>query len=180
MNGAPLAAAAESAKPAAPADIPLALYVHLPWCARKCPYCDFNSHAVRAPIPEAEYVDALIRDLDFELQDLARSDVKFVRVGAQMLLDEMIELDGRLVLKSLPDLAAEDFCQLTRRYGVEVIVEKVESERQIVDLLELEVGYGQGHLFGEPRPIREAVLAEADPPADFLRQGLRRRAGGRI
>ena len=68
MNGAPLAAAAESAKPAAPADIPLALYVHLPWCARKCPYCDFNSHAVRAPIPEAEYVDALIRDLDFELQ----------------------------------------------------------------------------------------------------------------
>lgn len=120
-----------------------------------------------------------VTDLDFDLQDLSRSDVKFVRVGAQMLLDEMIELDGRLVLKSLPDLAAEDFCQLTRRYGVEVIVEKVESERQIVDLLELEVGYGQGHLFGEPRPIREAVLAEADPPADFLRQGLRRRAGGR-
>jgi cyclic-di-GMP phosphodiesterase TipF (flagellum assembly factor) len=120
-----------------------------------------------------------VTDLDFDLQDLSRADVKFVRVGAQMLLDEMIELDGRLVLKSLPDLAAEDFCQLTRRYGVEVIVEKVESERQIVDLLELEVGYGQGHLFGEPRPIREAVLAEADPPADFLRQGLRRRAGGR-
>jgi cyclic-di-GMP phosphodiesterase, flagellum assembly factor TipF len=120
-----------------------------------------------------------VTDLDFDLQDLSRSDVKFVRVGAQMLLDEMVELDGRLVLKSLPDLAAEDFCQLTRRYGVDVIVEKVESERQIVDLLELEVGYGQGHLFGEPRPIREAVLAEADPPADFLRQGLRRRAGGR-
>ena len=120
-----------------------------------------------------------VTDLDFDLQDLSRSDVKFVRVGAQMLLDEMVELDGRLVLKSLPDLAAEDFCQLTRRYGVEVIVEKVESERQIVDLLELDVGYGQGHLFGEPRPIREAVLAEADPPTDFLRQNLRRRAGGR-
>ncbi|WP_333588229.1 flagella assembly cyclic-di-GMP phosphodiesterase TipF [Phenylobacterium sp.] len=121
-----------------------------------------------------------VDDLDFDLQDLSRSDVKFVRVSAQKLLDEMVELDGRLVLKSLPDLAAEDFCQLTRRYGVEVIVEKVESERQIVDLLELDVGYGQGHLFGEPRPIREQVLAEADPPADFLRQGLRRRAGGRL
>ena len=120
-----------------------------------------------------------VTDLDFDLQDLSRSDVKFVRVGAQMLLDEMVELDGRLVLKSLPDLAAEDFCQLTRRYDVEVIVEKVERERQIVDLLELDVGYGQGHLFGEPRPIREAVLAEADPPTDFLRQNLRRRAGGR-
>jgi oxygen-independent coproporphyrinogen-3 oxidase len=49
--------------------VPLSLYVHLPWCARKCPYCDFNSHAAREPIPEAAYVDALLRDLDFELQD---------------------------------------------------------------------------------------------------------------
>lgn len=49
--------------------VPLALYVHLPWCARKCPYCDFNSHAARGPIPEDAYVAALIRDLDFELRD---------------------------------------------------------------------------------------------------------------
>ena len=49
--------------------IPLALYIHLPWCAKKCPYCDFNSHPLRGVIPEAEYVEALIRDLDFELQD---------------------------------------------------------------------------------------------------------------
>jgi putative oxygen-independent coproporphyrinogen III oxidase len=47
--------------------IPLALYVHFPWCVRKCPYCDFNSHAVRGEIPEDAYVDALLRDLDFEL-----------------------------------------------------------------------------------------------------------------
>ncbi len=49
--------------------LPLALYIHIPWCAKKCPYCDFNSHAVRAPIPEAEYVAALLRDLDHELRD---------------------------------------------------------------------------------------------------------------
>ncbi|MES2683425.1 MAG: radical SAM family heme chaperone HemW [Pseudomonadota bacterium] len=49
--------------------IPLALYIHIPWCAKKCPYCDFNSHAVKAPIPEAEYVAALLRDLDHELRD---------------------------------------------------------------------------------------------------------------
>ncbi len=46
---------------------PLALYVHFPWCVRKCPYCDFNSHEVRAPIPEAQYVDALIADLEAAL-----------------------------------------------------------------------------------------------------------------
>jgi len=46
---------------------PLALYVHIPWCVRKCPYCDFNSHAAPEALPEAAYVDALLQDLDSEL-----------------------------------------------------------------------------------------------------------------
>jgi len=48
---------------------PLSLYVHLPWCVRKCPYCDFNSHEAREKIPEPDYVEALLRDLE---QDLPR------------------------------------------------------------------------------------------------------------
>ena len=48
---------------------PLSLYVHFPWCVKKCPYCDFNSHAVdgNTAIPEARYIDALIRDLELSL-----------------------------------------------------------------------------------------------------------------
>lgn len=46
---------------------PLALYVHLPWCVRKCPYCDFNSHEARGDLPEDDYVDALIADLESTL-----------------------------------------------------------------------------------------------------------------
>ncbi|MBP9960817.1 MAG: radical SAM family heme chaperone HemW [Pseudomonas sp.] len=46
---------------------PLALYIHIPWCVRKCPYCDFNSHAASAELPEEAYVDALLADLEQEL-----------------------------------------------------------------------------------------------------------------
>ncbi|MFZ4606810.1 MAG: EAL domain-containing protein [Caulobacter sp.] len=118
-----------------------------------------------------------VTDLDLDFQDLARSDIKFIKVGAQMLLDQLEESEGRLVIRSLPDLHASDFARLTRRYGVEVIIEKVESERQIVDILELDMAFGQGHLFGEPRAIRDAILAEADPPAEFMRTSLRRASG---
>ena len=116
-----------------------------------------------------------IVDLDLDFQDLARSDVKFIKIGAQFLLDQLVETDEGLILKAMPDLAAQDFSALTQRYGVEIIVEKVEAERQIVDILELEIGYGQGHLFGEPRPIRDAVLAETSPPSDFMRPTTRKR-----
>jgi oxygen-independent coproporphyrinogen-3 oxidase len=47
--------------------LPLSLYVHIPWCVQKCPYCDFNSHEARAGIPEKEYVAALIADLESAL-----------------------------------------------------------------------------------------------------------------
>jgi len=46
---------------------PLALYIHIPWCLRKCPYCDFNSHQAGPELPEAAYIDALLADLDQEL-----------------------------------------------------------------------------------------------------------------
>lgn len=49
---------------------PLSLYVHIPWCVRKCPYCDFNSHQLRDNMPEAEYVAALCDDLSYEVQQL--------------------------------------------------------------------------------------------------------------
>ena len=48
---------------------PLSLYIHIPWCVKKCPYCDFNSHGLRAAMPEREYVTALLADLDGDLAD---------------------------------------------------------------------------------------------------------------
>ena len=49
---------------------PLALYVHIPWCVKKCPYCDFNSHQARGEVPEKAYVEALVSDLEQALPEV--------------------------------------------------------------------------------------------------------------
>lgn len=46
----------------------LSLYIHIPWCIKKCPYCDFNSHAVKSELPEAAYIDCLLEDLAHDIQ----------------------------------------------------------------------------------------------------------------
>lgn len=50
---------------------PLALYIHIPWCVKKCPYCDFNSHTAPGGLPQQDYVNALLADLDQDLRDHA-------------------------------------------------------------------------------------------------------------
>ncbi|MDQ5908806.1 MAG: hypothetical protein QG599_899 [Pseudomonadota bacterium] len=90
--------------------IPLALYVHVPWCMRKCPYCDFNSHEVRGPLPERAYVDALLADVEQDLPRVwgRRIDSVFIGGGTPSLLsaealDRLLSgLRARLPLR--PDL----------------------------------------------------------------------------
>ena len=60
---------------------PLSLYVHLPWCVRKCPYCDFNSYEARGPLADIEYVDAVLRDLRSELPNVQDRNVQTVFIG---------------------------------------------------------------------------------------------------
>lgn len=114
-----------------------------------------------------------VQTLDLDFADLQRSDVRFIKVAADLLIEQLLDLDGGAPLPSQPDIRAGDFAPLIRRHGLELIAEKVESEKQVVDILELDIAMGQGHLFGEPRAIKEAVLAETDPPADFVRSTLK-------
>src|SRR3954468_22246948 len=60
---------------------PLALYIHIPWCARKCPYCDFNSHESRGALPEEDYVEALFRDLEGLLPKVWGRRVSSIFIG---------------------------------------------------------------------------------------------------
>lgn len=58
-----------------------ALYIHLPWCARKCPYCDFNSHSFSNAFPEEEYVKALCRDLEYEAEQFPETQISSIFFG---------------------------------------------------------------------------------------------------
>lgn len=94
---------------------PLSLYVHLPWCVRKCPYCDFNSFALRGSLPEDEYLEALLNDLGSELQRIYRRTVTSVFFGGgtpSLFSPETInrllsELKARAVLASNAEITLE-------------------------------------------------------------------------
>ena len=60
---------------------PLSLYIHIPWCVRKCPYCDFNSHTASPVLPEQEYVDALLADLDQDLPHVHGRELRSIFFG---------------------------------------------------------------------------------------------------
>jgi len=85
--GTPPRRGGESVIAPSPADVrlaqlpPLSLYVHFPWCVKKCPYCDFNSHQARGELPEREYVEALVTDLELALPEVWGRGVHSVFFG---------------------------------------------------------------------------------------------------
>ena len=94
---------------------PLSLYVHVPWCVRKCPYCDFNSHELRGELPERDYVDALIRDLELASPSVWSRAVQTVFIGggtpsllSPAALDRLLsEVRARLVLAPDAEITLE-------------------------------------------------------------------------
>ncbi len=60
---------------------PLSLYIHIPWCVQKCPYCDFNSHALKGDVPHQEYVDHLLADLDADLPLAGGREISTIFIG---------------------------------------------------------------------------------------------------
>jgi putative oxygen-independent coproporphyrinogen III oxidase len=94
-------------------DASLALYVHMPWCVRKCPYCDFNSHQLKSAQPDASYIDALLRDFDTESPRVAgrRIDTVFFGGGTPSLFSP--EEFARLLTALKERIAFADDVEIT-------------------------------------------------------------------
>lgn len=92
---------------------PLSLYAHIPWCVRKCPYCDFNSHQVRSTIDQAGYIDSLLLDLEQDLPQTLGRPLHSIFIGGgtpSLFTPGMI----RKLLEGIGTrLELEDSCEIT-------------------------------------------------------------------
>ncbi len=94
---------------------PLSLYIHIPWCVQKCPYCDFNSHALKGEVPHDDYVAHLLADLDADLHLVGGRSVGTIFIGGgtpSLLSSEAMQnlLDGvraRLPLDAHAEITME-------------------------------------------------------------------------
>lgn len=100
-----------------------------------------------------------VTDLRIEPRELADRGVRFIKVPAALLLDPK--------QTSTSDIHPSDLSDLLGRFGIDLIAEKIEGERAVVDLLDYDVRFGQGFLFAPPRPLRpEGASATAGTPAN--------------
>jgi cyclic-di-GMP phosphodiesterase TipF (flagellum assembly factor) len=97
-----------------------------------------------------------VMDLRFEPRELADRGVRFIKVPASLLLDPK--------LNSTSDIHPSDLSDLLGRFGIDLIAEKIEGERAVVDLLDFDVRFGQGFLFAPPRPLRPEGTPNGSAP----------------
>ncbi|MFN2995170.1 radical SAM family heme chaperone HemW [Serratia plymuthica] len=122
---------------------PLSLYIHIPWCVQKCPYCDFNSHALKGEVPHQEYVDHLLADLDADLPLAGGREISTIFIGGgtpsllsaeamQSLLDGVrarirVADDAEITMEANPGTVEADRFSGYQRAGVNRISIGVQS-----------------------------------------------------
>ena len=110
--------------------------------------------------------------IDVNLPEMQGEAVKFLKVEGRKLLDQLVEGGPRPVSSVTREISPDDVCAVFMRYGVDLIAEKVEDEKDVVEILDYDIPFGQGHVFGAPRPIKGSLMEETAPPVDFMQQRL--------
>ena len=109
--------------------------------------------------------------LDIDLPRLQDAGVRFVKMNGDRLISELRDPNGARPICSINrPLDGEDVSAVFARYGVTLIAEKLENETSVVEILEYDIPFGQGHVFGAPRPIKSSLMQETQPPVEFIRR----------
>jgi cyclic-di-GMP phosphodiesterase TipF (flagellum assembly factor) len=115
-----------------------------------------------------------VTNTEIDLPDLERSGVRYVKIPARTLSEQIVQGGVRPRSAITREIAAADIAAVFQRYGVDLIAERIENEDAVLEVLDLDVPFGQGHLFGAPRAIKESLMEETAPPREFyLRNGGR-------
>ncbi len=109
-----------------------------------------------------------VTTIEIDLPDLERSGVRYFKAPARLLVDQLSRQGVRPLSAITREIAATDVAAVFQRYGIDIIAERIESEPMVLETLDLDVPFGQGHLFGAPRPIKESLLEETTPPREFF------------
>jgi cyclic-di-GMP phosphodiesterase TipF (flagellum assembly factor) len=109
-----------------------------------------------------------ITSIEIDLLDLERSGVRYVKASAELLGEQLVRDNRRPKSAITREIAAADVAAVFSRYGVDLIAERIEAEETVLEVLDLDVPYAQGHLFGAPRAIKESLMEETAPPRDFF------------
>lgn len=104
-----------------------------------------------------------IRDLNIDLAEMQRAGVRFAKIEGRRLVQALNDGE-RVAGREGGAIQPQDIAALFARYGVDLIAEKIEDEATVVEILDLDIAYGQGHLFGEPRPVKDEILDAAGEP----------------
>jgi len=108
-----------------------------------------------------------ITSAEIDLPDLERSGVRYAKIPVNIISEQIVRQGIRPRSAITREIAAADIAAIFQRYGVDLIAERIESEDAVLEVLDLDVPYGQGHLFGAPRAIKESLMEETAPPREF-------------
>jgi cyclic-di-GMP phosphodiesterase TipF (flagellum assembly factor) len=108
-----------------------------------------------------------VTNTEIDLPDLERSGVRYVKISATTITDQIIMRGLRPKSAITREVAAADIAAVFQRYGIDMIAERVETEESVLEILDLDIPFGQGHLFGAPRAIKESLMEETAPPREF-------------
>jgi len=110
-------------------------------------------------------------NLGLDLPRLQSAGIRFVKMNGTHLMDQLRDPTGPRPVSSINRrVDGEEVSAVFSRYGITMIAEKIEDEASVVEILEYDIPYGQGHVFGAPRPIKSSLMEETAPPQELVQR----------